>query len=1208
MFKIKLLGAFSASLDGEPVSFRSVTVQALLIYLAAEIENGPHRREALSELIWPGMPPASGRKNLRQTLYELRQAIPKAVGQASSTSGEPTTPLILSDRRTIQLNPEADFESDVALFEELLSEKSPDSLPAAVDLYRDDFLSDFYLPGSAEFEEWAAAKRAYYRRLAIETMSSLAQSARDRGDFDQAADYSRRQLDLDHFQEPAHRQLMEVLALGGRRPEALNHYDQLCQILREELDVEPSAGTVALYEAIVSGQVASPEDAARQIPDLDIPLEGGEKVRTHNLPPQATAFVGREEELEGIQRLLVEDPVCRLLTLLGPGGSGKTRLAIEAAKRISTSSGSIFPDGAWFVPLDNLVEPDSIVPSVANALDFNLYAQDEPVRQLLDYLRGKRMLLLLDNCEHLLQDGVTPLAADILMAAPEVKVLVTSRSQLNAHGERIMRVDGLSLPHSAYRLALDEAADFGALRLFQQSARLVEPLFAITAENLLTIFDICRLLQGMPLGIELAAAWISLLSAQEIAAEIGRSLDFLEAQWQDIPERQRSLRAVFEGSWRMISGREREIVAALSVFQSSFARKAAQEISGVSLRELLTLVGRSWLAKDISGDFQIHVMLRQFGREKLRQDEEAWKRARSAHAAYHAAWLEQLNLDMRGPAQKEAFETISRAFGEMRSAWDYLLEQGQWIVLTEQMSAGLLYFTSGRDGQAGDVLAMVRKAREACIAGDCHPFATVVLGTAEAALTHGYYAPKNFLNWIVFLPLPKDLIREAWSATEGIKPGQVDVLWLVLPALLYGWQIDREAAVQRLRKLESEYRLGADRWALAFALEQFGRLLSQAWFPATVAFLSAEERQMWETFDTEGHLRLKEGDSLLDEAAAIWGEIGDKMQRADTLRLQGLEHQRSDTDRSMVVFEEARGLYQQLGLPLTAAGVLEDMAGVSLNAGEVDLAFQYYQESHSSYEKLGNRRFIASILSRESIVTLRYVNPDQARKTRGLSLAIAREMEDEHQIAWGTWELGEIERIDGNLEAARRLYEDSFELFTKNRDSVGLCFYFKGMGDLALVERQYDAARRLFHKALVHAQEVHHVWSMSYCRCGIARAEIGAGRHDEARVYLDEAIRDVRLICLGDLLPLVLTCFAQWHAASGDLERAIVLGNFAANLKKTWQETRGLAEAVVESASDSLSSEVVLSAIERSRKLDIPSAVLLALSVDADSSSKFSGE
>ncbi|MGB3712953.1 MAG: BTAD domain-containing putative transcriptional regulator, partial [Candidatus Promineifilaceae bacterium] len=330
-----------------------------------------------------------------------------------SISGEPTTPLILSDRRTIQLNPEADFESDVAIFEELLRQKNPESLAAAVDLYRGDFLSDFYLPGSGDFEEWAAAKRAYYRRLGIEAMSLLARGARDRGDFDQAAGYARQQLDLEHLHEPAHRQLLEVLALSGRRPEALSHYDQLRQILREELDVEPSAGTVALYEAIVAGQVASPEDAAKLIPILDPRLGGGEKVAPHNLPPQATAFVGREEELEEIQRLLVEDPDCRLLTLLGPGGSGKTRLAIEAAEKIAASCGSVFRDGIWFVPLDNLVEPDSIVPAVANALDFTLYAQGEPVRQLLDYLRGKRMLLLLDNYEHLLQDGITPLAADI---------------------------------------------------------------------------------------------------------------------------------------------------------------------------------------------------------------------------------------------------------------------------------------------------------------------------------------------------------------------------------------------------------------------------------------------------------------------------------------------------------------------------------------------------------------------------------------------------------------------------------------------------------------------------------------------------------------------------------------------------------------------------------------------------------------------------
>ena len=326
---------------------------------------------------------------------------------------------------------------------------------------------------------------------------------------------------------------------------------------------------------------------------------------TNNLPQQLTDFVGRQTELEETKRLLGDT---RLLTLLAPGGAGKTRLAIQAAADLIDE----YPDGVFFVALADLGSTGDIVQEVAESLGIALSSEQDPETQLLTYLGTKRQLLIFDNFEHL-SDGA-PIVGRILKAAPGVSVIVTTRSKLGLSGETILTLDGLDISWES----AEDALQTGGVRLFLDEAQRARPGLALTPEELQPLADILRLTDGMPLAIVLAAAWVDLLSIGEIAAEVATNIDFLETDMGDVPDRQRSVRAVFDYTWRLLDSSERSTFAALSVFRGGFTRDAAQAVAGASLRNLSMLAGKSLIAANPdTGRYTVHELLRQYAEAEL---------------------------------------------------------------------------------------------------------------------------------------------------------------------------------------------------------------------------------------------------------------------------------------------------------------------------------------------------------------------------------------------------------------------------------------------------------------------------------------------------------------------------------------------------------------------------------------------------------------
>ncbi len=381
----------------------------------------------------------------------------------------------------------------------------------------------------------------------------------------------------------------------------------------------------------------------------------------NNLPHQITEFVGREGELADIGNLLDE---ARLVTVLAPGGVGKTRLALQAAAEATAK----YPDGVFFIGLADIGSGDDIVLEVAEAIGLGFSSDEVVQKQLLTYLATKQQLLVFDNFEHLL-DGAG-FVSEILQAAADITVLATSRTKLNLTGETVFTLAGLETSLAG----IDQEQQASGARLFIDAARRAKPGFALQPDDLDPLAEILRVTGGVPLGILLAAAWVDMLSVSDIAAELTKSLDFLESELGDVPERQRSVRAVFEYSWSLLTDEQQAVFAALSIFRGGFTREAAEIAAGASLRDLATLGGKSLVTPNPeTGRYTVHELLRQYAEEELGRTPERAERIVEAHAAFYGTLVEEAWALFEQGEQRRTVSIIEGDLDNVRRAWRYYL-------------------------------------------------------------------------------------------------------------------------------------------------------------------------------------------------------------------------------------------------------------------------------------------------------------------------------------------------------------------------------------------------------------------------------------------------------------------------------------------------------------------------------------------------------
>jgi serine/threonine protein kinase len=407
----------------------------------------------------------------------------------------------------------------------------------------------------------------------------------------------------------------------------------------------------------------------------------------HNLPMQLTTFIGRKNELAELAQLLQKDDV-RLVTIAAQGGMGKSRLALESARQQL----NIFAEGVYLIELAPLSEVGSIVQALIDAVRCP-YAPDEKrsrTQQLIEFLADKQMLLVLDNFEHLMAGA--GIVTEILIATAQVRIIVTSRQRLSQSNEHIIQLE--AMPYPDWETPAD-AMKYDAFQLFLQSARRIRPDFELTADNLDYVTRICQGVQGLPLGIVLAASWLSLLSPQEIVSEMHKSFDFLETEMTDVPARQRSMRQVFEYSWQLMTEKEQQILMALSVFRGGFTREAAAAVCQAGLRDLMGLMNKSLINRDaVSGRYSIHELLRQYAAEHLQQSGQQ-DTTFDAHKLYFAAWMLAREGEITYRRQQAALDDIEVDFENVRFAWERAVEQHDYASLNQMVEA-LHLFTEMR--------------------------------------------------------------------------------------------------------------------------------------------------------------------------------------------------------------------------------------------------------------------------------------------------------------------------------------------------------------------------------------------------------------------------------------------------------------------------------------------------------------------------------
>lgn len=462
------------------------------------------------------------------------------------------------------------------------------------------------------------------------------------------------------------------------------------QLLRNQLPAECEIRQLGRYQ--LKG-LAQPERIYQIVgPGLlaDFSPLAAVGARFDNLPEQTTRFVGRETELAALAQLLA-DPAVRLVTLLGQGGAGKTRLAIETARAQADG----YQNGVLFAPLEAATSHQAIVNALAEAIGFQFRQGGDLSQQLRDYLHEKEILLVLDNFDQALDSA--GIVSDFLRSAPRIKALVTSREKLNLSEETLFRLEGLD--YSTGDSPADALAP-DAPQLFLQGARRVRPGFDPEPGEVEQVARICRLVDGLPLGILLAAAWMEILSPLEIGDEIAQSLDFLSTDMRNVPARHRSVRAVIESTWRQLGQTERDIFARLSVFQDGFTREAAQDVTGASLRQLMRIANKSLILRDQDGRFRIHQLPLQFAREMLAADPVAHRDARVTYSRYYAGLLAQLSQDHPAEETTQLMNLINQELPNIRAAWRWVAEQGESAEMADY-SAGLGRFYDDRGWYLG---------------------------------------------------------------------------------------------------------------------------------------------------------------------------------------------------------------------------------------------------------------------------------------------------------------------------------------------------------------------------------------------------------------------------------------------------------------------------------------------------------------------------
>jgi len=1007
-------------------------------------------RDGAIDLLWPDADPDAGANSLRVATHRLRTVLDLPGAGASASYLRAEQGLFVLDPHAVGTGP-AWLDADAFGREAraALSGRDPVACRAALDLYGGEYLPD------DRYADWAIVRREELSTQHRELLFHLALLSAETGQREVARRSLRALLASDPCHEEGARLLMRLLADDGARSEALRVYDVLVRALRDDLGVEPTPETTVLRVALAQAAPMIPPVArsTESVPPVETAPPGGALPTgtRGNLPAALTSFVGRGRELAALEHALVQGPAaCRLLTITGIGGAGKTRLALQVAEGLRPA----YPDGVWLVELAVLADPARVPGAIAAALGVREESHRPLFATLADHVRGRRMLLVLDNCEHLVA-ACAEAATALLQACPDLQILATSREQLGTAGETVWQLPPLAVPHpptphprfphpptpspsrgegeasflpspAAGRGAggegswLDKVAEVEAVRLFLERARASRPDFILTERNAEVVAQICRRLDGLPLAIELAAARLGALSVHDLAARLDNRFRLLSTGNRAALPRHRTLRGVLDWSYDLLRPTEASLLRRLAVFAGGWTLHAVELVCGEGLAEtddvvllLSALVDKSlvgvqaneWEGRDgrdgrdgceESGTrYRLLETVRQYARERLVESGEA-QAVEQRHAAAYLSLAERAAPELTGARQHEWLDLLEGDHDNLRAALAWARAGGEHE-LGLRLAAALWRFwdTRGYESEGRAWLDATLSAPPPDGAGErwMTARATALNGAGVMAQAQGEYARSIALHE-QSLALWREL-----GHTQGMARS-LNNLGVVASGMG-----DLARADELYRESVAIQRAVGDTWGLALSLNNWG--------------VVAYERGDYER-----------ARALHEESAALRRELGNIAGLGASLNRLGMVlREQGDLTRATALFEESLALRREAGEKQGIARSLVTLGHVARDRGDLAQAAALYEESMALHDELGDKHGLALVLNYAGATAYRRGDRRSAGSLykEGLALAhaihhmasVAASLEGLAVIAAGTGRPADAARLLGAASALR---------------------------------------------------------------------------------------------------------------------------------------------------------------------------------------------
>ena len=971
MLEVRLLGKFEVKRDGKPITIPSRPAQSLFAYLILSAGIS-HRREKLAGLLWPDSPEETARDNLRHALWRTRKALP--------ASQKPKVEYLLADDLSITFNASAEYWLDVSALDQIAENASADELISVLSAYQGELLPGFY-------DEWVMLEREHIDAVFEHKMARLMSVLQDDKRWLDILEWGERWIKLGQKPEPAYRALMSAHAAKGDMSKVAATFERCVKSLKE-FGFEPSEQTRNLYESLKARKESIETEST--VAERE---KRKESLKT-NLPIPLTSFIGREREIEEARRLF---STTRLLTLTGPGGIGKTRLAIHVAKDLLPS----YKDAVWWGELAPGIDQRLVPQAIAQVLGIRETRNQSLTETLKSFLREKQLLLILDNCEHLIAT-CAQLAEDLLTHCAHLKILATSREALGITGETTLQVPALSFPVLAHVSQMHNLKEFESIQLFAERAAAVHPNLALTQSNAFAIMQICQRLDGIPLAIELAAARSKVFTLDEIATRLDDRFTLLSQGSRTALPRHQTLRALIEWSYDLLSEKECVLWRRLSVFVGGWILEAADSVCTdhnlpqTQVLELLSsLVDKSIVIVEEHGGATRYRMLetiRQYGQEKLQLAGEHNK-VLMHHLSFFLSFAENATSKLLTVEQKKWFAVLDLEYGNLWSALE-------WAMEAHPVNALRLATTLG---QYWEVRGYIGEGRTAI----------------ERALQETPDAPKEIrsesLRWQgKFVARQGDYSRAKELLEESLK--------------LARELGDKRGIAKSLHNSGMVFSLQGDYSAAKISYEGCLALSKDI----------GDKREMAAATTSLGNVANYMGDyetarRYQEESVTLFRELGDKFGFFIALNNLGFVLERQgDNSTAKRYYEESIATAYELGEKNLVAYALNGLAHLLYLENDSVEANHNYRESLLVSQEIGEKRCIAYCLEGFAKLALQYKNAERAALLLGAADAL-------RQAIGAPLIEAEQAELDRDVIAIRnQLGQKAFDTTTTNGRAISL--------------------------------------------------------------------------------------------------------------------------------------------------------------------------